>query len=118
MTAPAAAATIRMPARGKSSAPAFEKTRPRELSRYFSDLEKLFVQNSIIAEQAKKDWVVYYVDFDTEQIWKTFPDYAAPLSTYTDKIRHPRSLSGRYRRLRLLHPQYGYAHRRAPADWY
>jgi hypothetical protein len=79
-----AANTVHMPARGKNSAPVFDKARPRELSRYFSDLQSLFAKANVTLDADKKDYVVYYVDFDTEQIWKTFTEFASAISTYDD----------------------------------
>ena len=73
-----------MPARGKSSAPAFDRTKPRELTRYFSDLELCFANNPQIKEPEKKEKATYYVDFDTEQMWKAMPTYADALSSYAD----------------------------------
>ena len=73
-----------MPARGKHAAPVFDKAKPRELSRYFADLEDLYTRAQIITEAEKKKWVVYYVDFDTEQIWKTFAEFTNNNKTYTD----------------------------------
>lgn len=73
-----------MPSRGERAAPTFDKDKPRELSRFFSDLERLFIRANVINEDTKKDHVLEYVPFDVEQIWKTFPDYSSALSTYKD----------------------------------
>lgn len=71
-----------MPVRGEKASPRFDKSRPRELSRYFTDLELLFPRAKIIDETAKKNFAVYYVDFETEQTWKTFPEFRNEGSTY------------------------------------
>ena len=73
-----------MPSRGERAAPAFDKTKPRELSRFFKELEKLFTRVGVTAEADKKEHVLEYVDFDVEQIWKIFPEYADNTKTYKD----------------------------------
>ena len=81
---PAPMAVIQMPARGEHTAPIFDKERPRELSRFFDDLEMLFICTQVLNEVNKKKYIVYYPDFETKQIWKTFPEYTSILSTYKD----------------------------------
>ena len=71
-----------MPARGERSSPSFDKAKPRELSRFFSELERLFTRVGITIEQEMKGEVLRYVDFDVEQIWKTFPEFADITKTY------------------------------------
>ena len=75
---------IPMPIRGERAAPIFDKTRPRELIRYFNDLEFLFPRAYISSEAEKKEYAVYYVDFETEQAWKSIPEYANTAKTYQD----------------------------------
>ena len=74
--------TIIMPARGERAAPLFDKSRPREITRFFNDLEILFGRAQIASEADKKKYVVYYTDFETEQIWKSFTEFTNALSTY------------------------------------
>jgi hypothetical protein len=71
-----------MPARGEHAAPKFDKSKPRELSRFFDELEYLFPRIPTATETEKKKQVLRYVDFDIEQIWKTFPEYPNALATY------------------------------------
>jgi hypothetical protein len=71
-----------MPTRGSSAAPVFDKARPRELSRYFADLEILLDRAQVTIDAAMKTWAAYYIDFSSEQIWRTFPEFANPASTY------------------------------------
>jgi hypothetical protein len=73
---------VPMPSRGQNSAPIFDKAKPRELSRYFSDLEVLLTKALITIDKEMKEMVVYYVDFETEQIWKTFPEFTTATATY------------------------------------
>jgi hypothetical protein len=64
------------------TAPTFDSSKPRELSRYFEDLEQLIKCTSISDQQDMKKQVLHYVDFSTEQIWKTFPEFLDDNKTY------------------------------------
>ena len=77
------AAPFYMPARGERAAPTFDTSKPRELIRFFEELEYLFTRASLEEESEKKKHVLRYVEFDVEQIWKTFPEYSDPTKTYT-----------------------------------
>ena len=77
------AAPFYMPARGECAAPTFDTSKPRELIRFFEELEYLFTCVSLEDESEKKKHVLRYVEFDVEQIWKTFPEYSDPTKTYT-----------------------------------
>jgi hypothetical protein len=77
-------AQLYMPAKGERSAPTFDQDKPRELSRFFSELERLFQRVGVTVERDKKDELLRYVDFDVEQIWRTFPEYANGASTFKD----------------------------------
>lgn len=78
------AALFHMPARGERSAPTFDKSKPRELIRFFEELEYLFTRAALTSESEKKKHVLRYVEFDVEQIWKTFPEYADATKHYAD----------------------------------
>ena len=58
-----------MPASGERGAPKFDKTKPRELSRFFSEFERCLARVGINVEADKKEEVLRYVDFDVEQVW-------------------------------------------------
>jgi hypothetical protein len=50
----------------------------RELSRYFDDLEQIFTRVGFTTGQHDreiKQYAVRYVDYDTEQLWKSFAEY-------------------------------------------
>jgi hypothetical protein len=64
-------ATPAMPARGDRTAPTFDPKQPRELRRYFSDIELLFTRSNITDDQQKKASVCRYVDIDTSELWET-----------------------------------------------
>lgn len=73
---------ISMPVRGERAAPIFNKTRPKELIRYFTDLELLFPRAKVTADNEKKRFTVYYVEFEMEQTWSMFPEFRDVGSTY------------------------------------
>ena len=73
-----------MPARGERAAPSFDNTKPRELIRFFEELEYLFTRADLKDETEKKKHVLQYVDFDIEQIWKTFPEFSDATKTYAN----------------------------------
>ena len=73
-----------MPARGERAAPSFDNTKPRELIRFFEELEYLFTRADLKDETEKKKHVLRYVDFDIEQIWKTFPEFSDATKTYAN----------------------------------
>ena len=76
--------TFHMPARGERGAPSFDRTKPRELVRFFEELEYLFTRAALDKETDKKKHVLRYVDFEIEQIWKTFSEYTDQTKTYVD----------------------------------
>jgi len=73
-----------MPARGERAAPTFDRTKPRELIRFFEELEYLFDRAALVSESEKKKHVLRYVDFEVEQLWKTFTEYTDATKTYQD----------------------------------
>ena len=78
------ATTFHMPARGERGAPSFDRTKPRELVRFFEELEYLFTRAALDKEPEKKKHVLRYVDFEIEQIWKAFPEYIDQTKSYVD----------------------------------
>jgi hypothetical protein len=62
------ATTYTMPMHNERAAPTFDSFKPRELSRYFEDLEQLIKHAPISDQQDMKKQVLCYVDFSTEQI--------------------------------------------------
>ena len=73
-----------MPARGELADPIFDRSKPRELLRYFSDLEYLFDSIPITNEAEKKKHTVRYADFNTEQVWRILPEFRNPTATYSN----------------------------------
>ena len=64
--------------------PTFDSSKPRELSRYFEKLEQLIRRAVVTSEEEEKQQVLCYVDINTEQIWKTFPEFIDNNKTYND----------------------------------
>ena len=62
------ATSYTMPMCNECTALTFDSSKPRELSRYFEDLEQLMRWAAIASEEEKKQQVLCYVDFNTEQI--------------------------------------------------
>src|SRR5271168_2658090 len=78
------AQTFYMPMRGERTAPLFDGNQARDLPRNFTDIEALFRRANITDDKEKKKQVIYYTDFDTEQLWKWIPEFNDPTSTYAD----------------------------------
>ena len=78
------AATYVMPMHNERAIPTFDSSKPRELFRYFEDLKQLMKHTAIDNKQEKKQQVLCYVNFGTEQIWKTFPEFLDNNKTYTN----------------------------------
>ena len=75
-----------MPLRQDHGAPTFDPSRPRELNRFFDDLEQLFKRakfNSKTDAKEMKKYTARYLDFNTEQLWTAFPEYSDN-STYEE----------------------------------
>ena len=79
-----AALPIPMPLRNEETAPTFDTSQPRELPRYFEDLEELMDRAQIASETDKKKQAVRYVSFDTEQLWKAIPEFKNPSISYQE----------------------------------
>jgi hypothetical protein len=75
-------AQIYIPGQGERGAPTVDITKPRQLVRFFKELEPLFVRASINNEQEKKDLVLKYVDLELEEVWQRYPEYKDHNTTY------------------------------------
>jgi hypothetical protein len=76
-------ATPSMPTRGHTTAPKFSPDQPRELRRYFEELEVLFGSCSITAEPEMKKHACRYLDIDTSDFWQSIPEYG-PATNYAN----------------------------------
>jgi len=64
-----------MPARGHATAPKFISSQPRELPRYFNELNNLFQDANITDEGIKKAQACRYVNIDESELWQVLPEY-------------------------------------------
>jgi hypothetical protein len=61
--------------RGHGSAPKFTPDIPRELQRYFKELELLFGPAQVVKDTEKKKHACQYVDIDTADLWEAIPEF-------------------------------------------
>jgi hypothetical protein len=73
-----------MPNFGERAALVFNQAKPRELPRFFKALERLFVRAKVTDEGDMKEDALMYVEYEVEQIWKTFPEYKDITKTFAD----------------------------------
>jgi hypothetical protein len=64
-----------MPPRGHGSAPKFTPDVPRELQRYFKELELLFGPAQVVDDMEKKKHTCRYVDIDMADLWEAIPEF-------------------------------------------
>ncbi|KAF7365809.1 hypothetical protein MVEN_00455000 [Mycena venus] len=74
----AMATPIPMPARGDRNAPQFDSLKPRELQRYFTDLEYHFTRSSVTDDAEKKKHATRFLGVDDQDIWEALPEFQAP----------------------------------------
>ncbi len=78
--------TIPMPARGDRSAPRFDPHQPRELKRYFADLDFAFVRAGITDATEKKKHACRFVDVDTADLWESISEYSDAQKSYAEFV--------------------------------
>ncbi|KAG6863041.1 hypothetical protein C0991_008590 [Blastosporella zonata] len=66
-----------MPARGHNTAPSFSPNEPRELPRYFQELEFLFASSGVTDDADTKALGICYVDYNTSEQWLLLAEYEA-----------------------------------------
>jgi hypothetical protein len=64
-----------MPPRGHSSTPKVTPDVPRELQRYFKELELLFGPAQVVDDTEKKKHTCRYIDIDTADLWEAIPEF-------------------------------------------
>jgi hypothetical protein len=72
-----------MPARGDRVAPQFDVSQPRQLNRYWSDLEFLLNRAGIVNADERKKEAIRFVDVDTETLWRSLAEFQ-PGSTWDE----------------------------------
>ena len=74
-----------MPIHNENMAPKFDSTKPQKLPYFFEDLELLFARAWIEEDKTKKKLaIVHYVNYTMGQMWKTFPEFKSPTTSYQD----------------------------------
>ena len=68
------ASAVTMPARNSGSAPKFDSKNPRDLLRYFAEVELLLNAANIHDDQAKKDHTKRYLSSQDFEIWDALPE--------------------------------------------
>ena len=79
-----AAPIIAMPSRGDRSAPQFNTKQPRELRRYFADLDYCFGRAQIVDDAEKKNHACRFVDVDTSELWESLAEFTDITKTYNE----------------------------------
>jgi hypothetical protein len=73
-----------MPLPGERAAPTFDPERPRELYRFFDQLELLFTHKNIVSEAVKKKYACRYATYEVERIWVRFKEYGDITASFDD----------------------------------
>jgi len=73
-----------MPLKGDHGAPTFNPDRPSELSRFFRQLEALFLRSGITSNEEKKDYVISYIDALLADLWEGIPSFKSATGTYDE----------------------------------
>ncbi|KAJ7871278.1 hypothetical protein B0H13DRAFT_1558144, partial [Mycena leptocephala] len=71
-----------MPARNDRTAPAFDSQKPRELRRYFSDLEFLF-SRSRVTDDLQKYHATRFLSIDDQDLWESIPEFDDPTASFS-----------------------------------
>ncbi len=71
-----------MPPRGDRTAPTFDPSKPRELKRFFSELQYNFDAANVTDDTEKKNHATRYVDFDVADIWESLDSFSDASQTY------------------------------------
>jgi hypothetical protein len=69
-----------MPARGHSTAPKFDPTKPHELHRFFDKLKLLFGVCNVTDLDLMKKHACIYIDIDSAELWESLPQHTTGVS--------------------------------------
>ena len=72
-----------MPLSGEHIAPRFDSSKPREIRKFWEDIETHF-ERSGITDNERKPWVLRYVDSDTRDFWESFEEASLDEKTYEE----------------------------------
>ncbi|KAJ7026684.1 hypothetical protein C8F04DRAFT_1267896 [Mycena alexandri] len=73
---------VPMPTRGERNAPQFDSSKPRELLRYFSDLQFLFTRSNVTDVQEKKGHATRFLSVEDQEIWETLAEFSDATKTF------------------------------------
>ncbi|KAF8190905.1 hypothetical protein BJ912DRAFT_849809 [Pholiota molesta] len=73
-----------MPARGDRSAPEFNSADPRELERFFSELENLFSNRPSLQDQRKKEHALRFLKPHDAEQWRGIPEFDDNTKTFAE----------------------------------
>ncbi|KAF7366465.1 hypothetical protein MSAN_00903500 [Mycena sanguinolenta] len=93
-----------MPARNDHIAPVFDSHNPRELRKYFSDLDFLFARSRITDSTQQKYHATRFLALDDQDLWESIPEFsdtAASFAQFTAAICHLYPEANRDRRYSL-----------------
>ncbi|KAJ7148917.1 hypothetical protein C8R46DRAFT_826294, partial [Mycena filopes] len=79
-----AAVAPQMPARGDRNAPQFDSTKPRELHRYFTDLEFHFTRANVTDSTEKKRHATRFLSVDDQDVWESLAQFGDPAKSYDE----------------------------------
>ncbi|KAJ7895410.1 hypothetical protein B0H13DRAFT_1885620 [Mycena leptocephala] len=76
--------TPSMPSRGDRNAPTFDSAKPRELPRYFSDLEYHFTRCNVTDDAQKKPHATRFLTVCDQDAWESLTEFTTPTTSYAD----------------------------------
>ncbi|KAF7343828.1 hypothetical protein MSAN_01964000 [Mycena sanguinolenta] len=72
-----------MPARNDRIAPVFNSQQPRDLPKYFSDLDFLLSRSHIADDSEKKYHATRFLALDDQELWELVPQFADPAASHS-----------------------------------
>jgi len=72
-----------MPLSGERIAPKFDSSKPREIRKFWEDIETLFKRCGVTGNN-RKPWILRYVDSDTHDFWESFEEASSIDLTYEE----------------------------------
>ena len=65
-----------MPTHGERGAPQFNPAKPCRLHCFFDDLNFQFAQSEVVDEVERKGHALWFVDYNTMELWEILPEFA------------------------------------------
>ncbi|KAJ7177321.1 hypothetical protein C8R43DRAFT_1118325 [Mycena crocata] len=73
-----------MPARGDRNAPQFNSQKPRELPRYFQDLQYLFTRANVTDSTEKKQHSTRFLTVEDQAVWETLEQFTDAAKSFDE----------------------------------